>query len=200
VALSATMTNNNAVISVPSTAGILVGASVSAVAGIPGGAFVTAVDSVNNTVTINNGTGVAPQTATVFFGNYFRALTTGELNTTPRGALGDGVGGWSQGQNAGVSSAVTLGTDTIVNTMTFSGTSSLGSSLPAAFGRFSAGGPLLTQEFRGAAAFLVRDGVTTLDVGSFTSGTGTTLVGHVLTGATLNVNSLFGIGQTSGFV
>jgi autotransporter-associated beta strand protein len=200
VAVTATMTNNNATISVPSTAGILVGASVSAVAGIPGGAFVTAVDSVNNTVTINNGTGVAPQTATVFFGNYFRALTTGELNTTPRGALGDGVGGWSQGQNAGVSSAVTLGTDTIVNTMTFSGTSSLGSSLPAAFGRFGAGGRLLTQEFRGAAAFLVRDGVTTLDVGSFTSGTGTTLFGHVLTGATLNVNSLFGIGQTSGFV
>jgi autotransporter-associated beta strand protein len=200
VALSATMTNNNAVISVPSTAGILVGASVSAVAGIPGGAFVTAVDSVNNTVTINNGTGVAPQTATVFFGNYFRALTTGELNTTPRGALGDGVGGWFQGQNAGVSSAVTLGTDTIVNTMTFSGTASLGSSLPAAFGRFGAGGRLLTQEFRGATAFLVRDGVTTLNVGSFSSGTGTTLVGHVLTGATLNVNSLFGIGQTSGFV
>ena len=200
VSLLATMTNNNAVISVPSTAGILVGASVSAVAGIPGGSFVTAIDSVNNTVTINNGAGVAPQTTTVYFGNYFRALASGELNTTPRGALGDGVGGWFQGQNAGVSSAVTLGTDTIVNTLTFSGTASLGSSLPAAFGRFGAGGRLLTQEFRGATAFLVTDGTTTLDVGSFTSGTGTTLVGHVLTGATLNVNSLFGIGQTSGFV
>ena len=34
----------------PSTAGILVGASVSAVAGIPGGSFVTAIDSVNSLI------------------------------------------------------------------------------------------------------------------------------------------------------
>jgi autotransporter-associated beta strand protein len=200
VALSATMTNNSATISVPSTAGILVGASVTAVAGIPANSFVTAVDAVLNTVTINNGTGVAPQTATLYFGNYFRPLADSELNLTPRGALGDNVGGWAQGQNAGVSSAVALNADTVVNTLTFSGTASLGSGLGSSFGRFGPGGSLLTQKFTGATAFLVKSGTTTLDVGSFTSGTGTTLIGHVLAGATLNVNSTFGIGQSSGFV
>jgi autotransporter-associated beta strand protein len=200
VARAATMTNNSATISVPSTAGILVGASVTAVAGIPANSVVTAVDPVLNTVTINNGVGVAPQTATLYFGNYFRPLADGELNLTPRGAVGDNVGGWAQGQNAGVSSAISLNADTVVNTLTFSGTASLASGLGSSFGRFGPGGTLLTQKFTGATAFLVKSGTTTLDVGSFTSGTGTTLIGHVLAGATLNVNSTFGIGQSSGFV
>ena len=197
----ATTTNNSAVISVPTgTAGILVGASVTAVAGIPGGSFVTAVDSVNNTVTINNGTGVAPQTQTVTFGNYFRPLADAELNY-----LSSGATGWRQAENAGVfasqTAAQTIGVDTIVNTLTFSGAAtSLGSSLGSSFGRFGQGGRLLTQEFRGATAFLVRSGTTDINVGSFTSNTGVTLFGHVLAGATANINSSFGLNQTSGFV
>jgi autotransporter-associated beta strand protein len=156
--LSSTMTNNSATISVPSTAGILVGASVTATAGIPANSVVVAVDSVLNTVTINNGAGVAPQTTEVTFRNFFRALADTELNYVSGGATG-----WREAQNAGVfatqTAAQTIGVDTIANTLTFAGgTTSLGSSLGTAFGRFGPGGRLLTQEFRGATAFLVRSG------------------------------------------
>ncbi|MFN5805144.1 MAG: beta strand repeat-containing protein, partial [Opitutia bacterium] len=199
----AVTTNNSATIAVPSTAGILVGSTVTSLdAGMPAGALtVTAVDSVANTVTISNGLGMAPSAdRQLTFGNFFRALADNELNYAS-----GGLTGWRQAQNGGVfasqTAAQTVGVDTVLNTLTFSGAAtSLGSSLGSAFGRFGQGGRLLTQEFRGATAFLVRDGTATLDVGSFTSNTGVTLFGHVLTGATANVNSSFGLNQTSGFV
>ncbi|MFM9002003.1 MAG: beta strand repeat-containing protein, partial [Opitutia bacterium] len=198
---NAVTTNNSAVISVPSTAGIVVGATVTSNSpAIPAKSLVTAVDSLANTITISSGTGVAPATRDLTVGNYFRALADNELNYLSGGALG-----WRQAQNAGVfasqTAAQTVGVDTVVNTLTFSGaTTSLGSSLGTAFGRFAQGGRLLTQEFRGATGFLVKAGTANINVGSFTSNTGVTLFGHVLTGATANVNSTFGLNQTSGFV
>jgi autotransporter-associated beta strand protein len=119
---------------------------------------------------------------------------------TPRGV--NGVGAWAAGQNAGVSSAETLSVDTIVNSLTFSGTASLGSGLGASFGAFGPGGRILNVQLQGATAFLVKDGTTTYTAGALTSGTGTTMFGHVLQGATLNFNagSAFGLGSTGGFV
>ena len=119
---------------------------------------------------------------------------------TPRGVAG--VGAWAAGQNAGVSSAETLSVDTIVNSLTFSGSASLGSGLGASFGAFGPGGRILNLQLQGATAFLVKDGTTNYSAGALTSGNGTTVFGHVLQGATLNFNagSAFGLGASGGFV
>ena len=112
------------------------------------------------------------------------------------------VGGWVAGQNAGVTSAITLKADTVVNSLTFSGTSSVGSGLGSSFGAFGPGGRILNLQLQGATSFLVKDGTTTYTAGALTSGNGTTMFGHVLFGATLNFNagSAFGLGASGGFV
>ena len=198
-----TLPNNGAtdlVVTLPSSAGITLGANVSGL-GINGAWTVGAING--NDVTLTGGTTIAPGTGlTVNFGNFWRALAADELNTTPRGVDGDGVGGWALGQNAGVSSAQTLSVDTVVNSLTFSGTASLNSGLGAAFGSYGPGGRPLTLQLLGATAFLVKDGVTDIGVGSISSVGGTTIFGHVLLGATANFNagSGFGLNSTGGFV
>ena len=193
-------TVGNYVMSLTSSAGITLGANVTGL-GFTGNWTVASV--VGNDVTLTGGTAIAPGTnLTVNFSNYWRALAANELNTTPLGALGDGVGGWVAGQNAGVSSAITLKADTVVNSLTFSGTPSVGSGLGSSFGAFGPGGRILNLQLQGATSFLVKDGTTTYTAGALTSGNGTTMFGHVLFGATLNFNagSAFGLGASGGFV
>ena len=198
-----TLLNNGStdyVLTLPSAAGITLGANVSGL-GVSGNWTVGAING--NDVTLTGGTTLAPGSdVTVSFSNYWRALRADELNTAPRGLLGDGVGGWAAGENAGVSSAQTISVDTVVNSLTFSGTASLGSGLGASFGAFGPGGRVLNLQLQGATAFLVKDGTTTFTAGALTSGTGTTMFGHVLQGATLNFDagSAFGLGATGGFV
>ena len=90
----------------------------------------------------------------------------------------------------------------MVNSLTFSGTSSVGSGLGSSFGAFGPGGRILNLQLQGATSFLVKDGTTTYTAGALTSGNGTTMFGHVLFGATLNFNagSAFGLGASGGFV
>ena len=120
----------------------------------------------------------------------------GEFNLTPST--------WTATSNANAAitgSAITLDTNRFVNTLTTSGTASIGSAFDAAvFGNYAPTGTLLTQSFSGATAFLVKDGSLGINVGSFTSGTAVTIIGHVLAGATLDVNGFFGIKSTQGFV
>ena len=190
------------VLTLPSAAGIAIGANVTGL-GFTGAWTVGAING--NDVTLTGGTTIAPSGAnpvTVNFSNFWRALAADELNAAPRGVAGDGVGGWAFGQNAGVSSAQTLSVDTIVNSLTFSGTASLDSGLGAAFGSYGPGGRPLTLELRGATAFLVKDGTTDIGLGAVSSGGGTTIFGHVLLGATANFNAGSGLGfnSTGGFV
>ena len=123
-------------------------------------------------------------------------------STPPRAASPATASAAGPGQNAGVSSAQTLSVDTIVNSLTFSGTASLDSGLGAAFGSYGPGGRPLTLELRGATAFLVKDGTTDIGLGAVSSGDGTTIFGHVLLGATANFNAGSGLGfnSTGGFV
>jgi autotransporter-associated beta strand protein len=135
--------------------------------------------------------------------NNYRALGTSsagaavptEFNTTPLT--------WTGTQNAAVTAATTnLAANTAANTLTFSGASTLGSGLDAtAFGLYGPGGSLLTQTLSNASAALVLNGSTTnVNVGSFTTGSGTTGYLHVVGTGVLNINGYFGIGSTSGFV
>ena len=194
--------NTDYVLTLPSAAGITLGANVTGL-GFTGAWTVGAING--NDVTLTGGTTIAPSGAnpvTVNFSNFWRALAANELNMTPRGLAGDGVGGWAQGQNAGVSSAQTLSVDTIVNSLTFSGTASLNSGLGAAFGSFGPGGRPLTLQLAGATAFLVKDGNTTIGLGSLSSAGGTTIFGHVLAGATatFTAGSGLGLNSTGGLV
>jgi autotransporter-associated beta strand protein len=190
------------VLTLPSAAGITIGANVTGL-GFTGAWTVGAING--NDVTLTGGTTIAPSglnPVTVNFSNFWRALAANELNLTPRGLAGDGVGGWAQGQNAGVSSAQTLSVDTIVNSLTFSGTASLNSGLGAAFGSFGPGGRPLTLQLAGATAFLVKDGSTSIGLGSLSSAGGTTIFGHVLAGAsaTFTAGSGLGLNSTGGLV
>ena len=190
------------VLTLPSAAGIAIGANVSGT-GFTGAWTVGAING--NDVTLTGGTTIAPSglnPVTVSFSNYWRALAANELNMTPRGVAGDGVGGWALGQNAGVSSAQTLSVDTIVNSLTFSGTASLNSGLGAAFGSYGPGGRPLGLGLLGATAFLVKDGNTSIGLGAVSSFGGTTIFGHVLLGATatFTAGSGLGLNSTGGFV
>jgi hypothetical protein len=188
----------NFVMTVPSSAGIAIGAGVTGT-GITGAWTVASITG--NDVTLTGGTSIAGgSNIAVTFGNYWRALAANELNLTPRGVLG--VGAWAAGQNAGVSSAETISVDSFVNSLTFSGTASLGSGLGASFGAFGTGGRILNLQLQGATAFLVKDGTTNYSAGALSSAGGTTMFGHVLFGSTLNFNagSAFGLNSSGGFV
>ena len=127
-------------------------------------------------------------------GNY-RALASNELNTV--------VGTWAGTQNAGLSSSQGLRGTTYANSLTISGTATLGTALDAtAFGKFGPNGGLLTQSMSNASAILVLAGATgNINGGALQSTTtGTTPYIHVVAGGTLNVNAALGIGGTAGLL
>jgi autotransporter-associated beta strand protein len=123
---------------------------------------------------------------------FWRPMVAAERNTVPST--------WVAGQNAGVTSAQTIATNTVVNSLTMGGSGSLGSGLGATFGSFGPAGGLLTQTLANASAVLALDGNNAITVGSLTNGGGITPYIHVLSGATLDLNAALGIGGTAGFV
>ncbi len=123
---------------------------------------------------------------------FWRPLKSTELNTDPAT--------WVAGENAGVSTAKTISTNSVVNSLTFGGSSTLGSALnQLALGLFGPDG-LLTQRLSNGTAVLAVDGDNTINVGSLTGGGGITPYFHVLSGASLTVNGYVGIGGTAGLV
>ena len=190
--------NNDPVVAVPDVTGIVVGASVTG-SGFAGNWTVSSVDGANSTVTLTGGTTIAGGLTSAVISNFWRPLAESELNLTPRGPLEDNLGGWAQGQNAGVlGTSQTLLADTVANTLTFTGAASLTSGLGAAFGSYGPGGRLLTQQLYGANGILVKSGTADIGVGSLTSGDNTIIWAHVLLGATLNLSqdTTLGISQT----
>ena len=123
----------------------------------------------------------------------WRALASADLNTT--------VSGWNNQQNAGVTGAVTMSSPTSVNTLTFDGaTTSLTSGLSATtFGKFGPAGTVLTLSLANASAVLVKSGTAQIDVGLVGTSTQAPIF-HVLSGATLNVDSYLGMGSAVGFI
>lgn len=93
-----------------------------------------------------------------------------------------------------------LNVNSIANTLTISGTSTVNSGLGAAFGNYSPGGGLLGLTLSNASASLTLAGATgNINVGNFGStSAGTTIYAHVIAGGTLNVNSAIGVGNTGG--
>jgi len=123
---------------------------------------------------------------------FWRPLRSTELNADPTT--------WVAGQNAGLSSAQTITANRAVNSLTISGSATLGSGLnPATFGNFGPSG-LLTQTLSNGTAVLVLDGNNTISVPSLTGGGGITPYFHVLSGASLTIDSFLGIGGTAGLV
>jgi autotransporter-associated beta strand protein len=98
----------------------------------------------------------------------------------------------------GVTQGLTV--NSIANTLTISGTSTVNSGLGAAFGIYGPGGGLLGLTLSNAAASLTLAGATgNINVGNFGStSAGTTIYAHVIAGGTLNVNSAIGVGNTGG--
>ena len=187
---SAVTTLGGNTVTIGSTAGLQVGSTVTG-NGLPTGELITGITDATH-FTITTGSGVTVQSATTLtITNHWRALSSAELNLAPLT--------WTSTQNAGLNSVQTMAYNTAINSLTSSGTASLGSSLDATFGNFGSGGGLLTLTLANASAVLVKDGTTTLAVGSLT-GTNITPYFHVLTGATLNVNARLGISGSVGLV
>ena len=177
-------------VTVGSTAGLQIGSTVTG-NGLPAGQLITGITDATH-FTITTGSGVTAQSATTLtIANHWRALSSSELNLAPLT--------WTYNQNAGLNSAQTIAYNGTVNSLTTSGAASLGSSLDATFGDFGSGGGLLTLTLANASAVLVKDGTTTLAVGSLT-GSYITPYFHVLTGATLNVNASLGVAGNVGLV
>ena len=139
-----------------------------------------------------NGLGDGFLTTDPFAGGW-KALTAGDLNMTPTT--------WSAIDNAGVSSAVTMSSPTSVNTLTIDGsTTSLTSGLSATtFGKFGPAGTILTLTLANASAVLVKSGASHIGVGIVGSATQAPHF-HVLTGATLDIDSFLGLGGTAGLI
>jgi autotransporter-associated beta strand protein len=133
-------------------------------------------------------------------GGTYRALASGELASAFALPLTTDVDLVTAGNQAAgalnvglTGSAATIGVNTVANTLTISGTSSIGSSLGAAFGNYGPGGNLLTTSLSNAAASLTLAGATgTINTAFGSTTTGTTPFAHVIAGGTLNVNGAFG--------
>ena len=122
----------------------------------------------------------------------WRALVSSDLNSA--------AATWESQQNAGLSGDVTIGVSSSVNTLTIDGiTPSLTSSLPSGFGRYGVDGTDVSLTLANASAVLVKSGTTDIEVGLRGSSAQAPQF-HVLTGATLNLNSAFGLGSSVGFV
>ena len=122
----------------------------------------------------------------------WRALASGDINSA--------AATWESQQNAGLSSAESIGVSTSVNTLTLDGiTTSLSTSLPAGFGRYGVDGTDVTLTLANASAVLVKSGTADINVGLRGSSAQAPQF-HVLTGAILNLNSAFGLGSSVGFV
>jgi autotransporter-associated beta strand protein len=103
--------------------------------------------------------------------------------------------------NASLAGTLTLSAPTTVNTLTSSGTASVGSRLAASvFGKYGPSGDLLSLSLANAAGFLVKDGTTTFNLGTLVGPTAGAAYFHVLTGATLNVDAALIPAATGGFV
>jgi len=127
------------------------------------------------------------------FGGGWKALTSVDLNVAPTT--------WTDTENAGVSSGVTMSSPTSVNTLTIDGTTtSLTSGLSATtFGKFGPAGTILTLTLANASAVLVKSGASHIGVGIVGSATQAPHF-HVLTGATLDIDSFLGLGGTAGLI
>jgi len=103
--------------------------------------------------------------------------------------------------NAKLSAATTLNAPTTVNTLTTSGTASIASGLAASvFGKYGPSGDLLSLTLANAAGLLVKDGTTTINMGTLVGPATGSAYFHVMSGATLTVNAALLPASTGGFV
>ncbi len=143
---------------------------------------------------------------TVATGNSYRALAASELAAAialPLATDVDPITAGNQGAgvlNVGLVGATqALNVNSIANTLTISGTSTVNSGLGAAFGSYGPGGNLLTLSLSNAAASLTLAGATgTINTAFGSTTVGTTPFVHVIAGGTLNVNGAFAVGGTAG--
>ncbi len=138
--------------------------------------------------------------------NNYRALASSELLSAiplPLTADIDTVTAGNQAAgtaNVGLTGATqALTVNSVANSLTISGTSTVNSGLGAAFGSYGPGGNLLTLSLSNAAASLTLAGATgTINTAFGSTTTGTTPFVHVVAGGTLNLNGAFAIGGTVG--
>jgi len=113
-------------------------------------------------------------------------------------ALGNTMGG---AFNARLTENTFLTAPTTVNTLTTSGNVTVSSGLAASvFGKYGPSGDLLSLSLANAAGMLVKDGVTTFDMGTLVGPAAGASYFHVMPGATLRVNAALIPGATGGFV
>jgi autotransporter-associated beta strand protein len=123
--------------------------------------------------------------------NLMRPLTAGELQTN--------VALWATTQNAGLSSAQTIGATTLANTITASGTASLGSALNSTFGSYGANGGLLPMQVDRGGILALNGSTLNFNPGALNSnGTNTWMI-HAVGNAVINVNGVLG-GTPNGIV
>jgi autotransporter-associated beta strand protein len=126
--------------------------------------------------------------------NFWRPLAVNETETSP--LL------WGDNVNARVAGTTNLSANSQANSLTFSGNATLGTALdPAVYGALGGGNGLLLMRLSDASPMLVLDGANAVvNVGSITTGSGTTGYTHVVGTSSLTLNGYLGIGSTSGWV